>query len=157
MVLAFLWNIYEITEHHQLPISFCYVETLMKKPFMQNISENISIIYRQSSRTFRFDVLIIYWCRRIRLGTISYEINLFVTKLSRTINCVPKIIIQAVNSPLIHAKCHSNSVHSHFWTFKNLSPLYLIILKCENRVFCLNIILESNEIYKNHVEYIEKL
>ena len=46
---------------------------------------------------------------------------------------------------------------SYFQTFKNLSSLYFIIEKFENHVFCLKIILESNEIYKNYVEYIEKL
>ena len=38
-------------------------------------------------------------------------------KLSPTIVFVHKIIIQAVNSPLMHAKCNSNSVH---FTFSNI-------------------------------------
>ena len=32
-----------------------------------------------------------------------------------------------------------------------------MILKSDKHVFCLNIILESKEIYKNHVECIENL
>ena len=38
------------------------------------------IKYGQFSRTFRFDVLVIYWCRRIKLGILCYEIHLLVTK-----------------------------------------------------------------------------
>ena len=37
-------------------------------------------VYGQLSRTFRFDVQVIYCYRRIRLGIISYEIHLLVTK-----------------------------------------------------------------------------
>ena len=36
--------------------------------------------YGQLSKTFRFDILIIYRCRRIRLEIVSYEIHLLVTK-----------------------------------------------------------------------------
>ena len=43
-------------------------------------SNIIGHIYGQLFRTFRFDVLVIYCCRRIRLGIISYEIHSLVTK-----------------------------------------------------------------------------
>ena len=44
------------------------------------IFDCLRMLYGQLSRTFRFDVLVIYCCRRIRLGIISYEIHLLVTK-----------------------------------------------------------------------------
>ena len=36
-----------------------------------HLNSNHATIYGQLSRTFRFDVLVIYWCRRIRLGIIT--------------------------------------------------------------------------------------
>ena len=84
--------------------------------FLENVSYifqiNTFIAFRQLSRTFKFDVPVIYLCRRIGLGIISYEIHLCTCNWK--IVFVHKIEIQAVNSPFIHAKSHSNSVVSHF-------------------------------------------
>ena len=144
--------------HFKVPeffFSIIFFYILNKKLF---VFDFLLFLYEQLSRTFRFDAPVIYCYRRIRLGIIYYEIHLLATKVTPTIVFVHKITIQAVNLSLILAKCHSNRVSiSRFQAFKNLSYLYFIIKKSENHVFCLKIILESNEIYKNHVEYIEKL
>ena len=57
----------------------------------------------------------------------------------------------------IHAKCSSNSVHITVSNILKSVTFIFYYINSENHVFCLKIIIEFNEIYKNHVEHIEKL
>ena len=47
---------------------------------MTDLFAKQNVLYGQLSVTFRFDVLVIYWCRKMRLGIMSYEILLLMTK-----------------------------------------------------------------------------
>ena len=59
----------------------------------KNCLINNQVTYRQLFRTIRLDVLVIYCCQRIRLGIISYEIHLLVTKTKSENSFFPSISV----------------------------------------------------------------